>query len=179
MSQANTKWVFKVYWAWQEAAEAEWLSSMSAKGWHLRKTAPTLYQFEQGEPADYIYRFDFHVKPDAQLDDLFELTESAGWTHVCTMSGWRYFRADKDTATEIDFFTDSAGQVQKFGRLAGFLALATFPNMMIAILHLSGQIDASEAFGGLVPPLVFTLAIFSLFAMIQVLLKIARLRQLA
>ena len=48
---------FKWFWAWQDEAEEEWLGEMSKKGYHLASAGmPGIYEFDAGEPKDYVYR---------------------------------------------------------------------------------------------------------------------------
>ncbi len=51
---------FKWFWAWQDEAEEAWLQELSQQGRHLSSVGnPTVYDFESGEPADFVYRLDY------------------------------------------------------------------------------------------------------------------------
>ena len=176
MSNVKTRWVFKLFFAWQEAAEARWLAAMSAKGWHLIKAAPMAYKFERGEPMDIVYRFDFQTKKDAELGEYFEIAESAGWTHVCNMGGWHYFRTAAEAAAEVDFFSDAEGQIQKYQRVLVFLAIVCGPNLYITMMLLSQQVDY-KILGVSVLWIPVTLSALAVYAFVRLLARIRRLRQ--
>ena len=52
LTNGETKRFFKVFRAWQEEEEQEWLKEMARQGWILKRTRPPFYTFERGEPAD-------------------------------------------------------------------------------------------------------------------------------
>jgi len=50
----------KWFWAWQDEKEEQWLNAMSKQGYHLISPGSFgRYEFEQGEPKNYVYRLDF------------------------------------------------------------------------------------------------------------------------
>ncbi len=52
-----TRRVFKVFWAWQDREEEQWLEQMALAGWSLARVSGISYTFERSEPQKMIYRF--------------------------------------------------------------------------------------------------------------------------
>lgn len=71
--------------------EENWLSDQHRKGWKLISIeSPTIYLFEQTEPADVVYKLDFQ---DKNIDtDYQQIFKDYGWELCATNSGWQYFR---------------------------------------------------------------------------------------
>ncbi|MCI0519408.1 MAG: DUF2812 domain-containing protein, partial [Chloroflexi bacterium] len=111
---AETRKVFKWFWAWDDEKEEAWLREMAVNGWRL--TAPELpasYTFKKAEPQDMVYRLDFFRGGKTSHAEYLQLFLDAGWEYVGDMSGWNYFRtpAQGDQAPEI--YTDNEGKIQK------------------------------------------------------------------
>ena len=53
---------FRLFWAWQDEAEENWLEKMSQKGYHFSSVSPPgFYTFSAAEPKNYIYRLDYQT----------------------------------------------------------------------------------------------------------------------
>ena len=89
----NTIVKHKWFWAWQDDKEEEWLSDMSKQGLHLSKPGFFgRYEFEQGEPRNYVYRMDFMTGKKDQKDTYLQMFTDAGWEHLGEFGSWQYFR---------------------------------------------------------------------------------------
>lgn len=86
------KTVSRIFFAWQAEKEENWLNEMSKKGWHLDNTGFITYTFRKGESEDIIYRLDFKIIRNENIDDYITLFEDAGWEYISKMGPWYYFR---------------------------------------------------------------------------------------
>ena len=85
---AETKRSWKLFFAWQEKREAEWLSKMSSEGWHLSAVSFLKYTFTKGTPEDYVYQFDFITLRKKDEPEYLEVYADAGWESVGKLGGW-------------------------------------------------------------------------------------------
>lgn len=132
----NTVKKIRWFWSWNDQQEEAWLKKMSSQGLHLKEAeTPFWYTFEQGEPADVVYRLDYYADTSMftnqgwyALDDsnrkpieeekraYLELFEDAGWRYRGTNRGWRYFSHVVDGAESAEIYTDTDSKVKKYRR---------------------------------------------------------------
>ena len=146
---------FKLFWADQDVEQEEWLRSMARQGLHLRKLNwLQQWSFVKGEPADVVYRVDYHreVEPAYQ-----RLLEDAGWELGAQFFGWQYWRTPAVNGHAQQLFTDRASNAAKFKRLLATIGLLSLP--MLVMLILPGKSRALE-----VVSMPFLIAILGLFA---------------
>jgi Protein of unknown function (DUF2812) len=140
MSEPETK-VIKFNWSLvNEAAMAEKLRAMSAKGWHLigfkEPNYLKLWQgygfiFEKGEPEERVYRTDYRPGSKHKIAEYVQLCEDAGWRKVFSRKGFYIFSAPADLAAHADFFSDRDSRIAKLKRIRlrtliiGVIALPT------------------------------------------------------
>ena len=118
MSERNIRTVHKVFFAWNEEAEASWLQQMSLQGWHLEEVSIFTYRFARGKPGDFVYRFDFRpMKNRKELEEYVGLFEDAGWQYVASLSSWHYFRKEKTGDGCDKIFSDNRSKLEKYRRL--------------------------------------------------------------
>lgn len=125
--EKTIKRVSKVYFVWSEDKEAQWLSDMSKKGWHLKKASIFNYTFEKGESVDYIYQFDFRMNSSKDEKEYLELFKGSGWEFINRMGGWYYFRKPYREGELNEIYSDKESLKQKYKKLLRFLLLAGFP----------------------------------------------------
>ena len=106
--------VFKVFFAWQEGKEEEWLSKMSGEGWHLNKVGFCNYEFVKGEPKDIIYKFDYKPFRNKKIDDYITLFEDSGWEYIARFAGWFYFRTEAKKDYNLELYNDNASKIKKY-----------------------------------------------------------------
>jgi hypothetical protein len=122
--QEDTITKFKWFWAWQDEKEEAWLAEMAAQGFHLDGfDFPTLYRFQQGEPAEFVYRLDYPGVARKDRESYLQLFKDAGWEHVGDMGGWVYFRRQVQPGDPTEIFTDVESKVQKYYRVMLFLII--------------------------------------------------------
>jgi hypothetical protein len=67
------------FWPWQDQQEEEWLREMARTGWYLEKADWVgSYTFEQGEPADVVYRLDYNDALKKDKEHYLQLFRDAG-----------------------------------------------------------------------------------------------------
>jgi hypothetical protein len=117
MSAKNTKTVFKLFGAWNDRREENWLKEMASKGWHLESAAVVFYKFRRGEPADMTYRMDFQTAGKFDKKEYLDLFRDAGWEFVGRNGAWFYFRTPTGKGKEPEIHTDMASRIAKYRRL--------------------------------------------------------------
>jgi hypothetical protein len=142
---------FKCFWAWQDEQEEAWLSQMAAEGFHLDKPVfPCVYRFKVGESAQIVYRLDYPILKNKDRQSYLQLFEDAGWEHVGDMTGWVYFRKQVMQDEQIEIYSDVDSKIQKYQRLATYLAI------LLPIFVILAPNPGNDYFGA-IGPVIFGL----------------------
>ncbi|MEJ2447203.1 MAG: DUF2812 domain-containing protein [Anaerolineales bacterium] len=166
---------FRWFWAWEDEKEETWLADMAGKGLHLESISPFgIYHFQQGEPANIVYRLDFHILKNQDKESYLQLFEDAGWEHVGDLSSWVYFRRPVNGSQFPEIFSDQESKIDKYRRMIVYLAIF-LPIMVISI----PSIYRTDYFGPAASTILETLGtlLLLLFASAMVML-IRRITQL-
>lgn len=139
MSDRQTKVAWRLFWAWEDVKEEEWLRDIARQGWHLRRAALLRCTFDRGEPIDMVYKLDYNILAKRDLAEYLSLFRSAGWEHVGDIASWHYFRTPATAGSDPDIFSDVESRVGKYRRLLGLL-LVLFPIFMVSIGRLVGNV---------------------------------------
>jgi len=168
--------VVKVFFAWQEKKEGQWLRKMSNDGWHLDRVGFLHYRFKKGEPKDTIYQFDFKPLRRKELDDYITIFEDAGWEYVSRFGNWYYFRTEAKEGYSPEIYTDNASKLKKYKSLLVVLTVITIPQIYFFVMMLTRFKN--------VPPyslpvtLLYALILCSLiYAIVRISLIIKRIKQ--
>jgi len=165
---------FKWFWAWQDEAEEAWLREMSNEGCHLSRIGfPTIYEFEPGEPNDFVYRLDYQWK--MEKEDYLQLFGDSGWENVGEMSGWHYFRQAAQTGEELEIYTDTESKIGKYQRLLTFLGILMLP-LFFTIMNLNNL--APYGWMSIIQLFVALLLVLYVYAIIRILLRIRQLKRI-
>ncbi len=98
----------------------KWLS----EDYHLEGIPfPGSYQFQKGEPADYVYRLDYQSLRTKDKDSYLQLFADAGWEKVGEMGGWVYFRYKVTNGDAPEIFSDLESKIGKYQRVLAYLAI--------------------------------------------------------
>lgn len=154
------KKVWKWWWAWQDREHEQWLAAQSRQGLHLRSVGALglLHFFEQGAPAEQVYRWDF--KLGGGKADYRQLFRDAGWEQVGDVGGnWLCWRKAAGTGPLPEIFTDNASQVAKYRNL--FLTLVVPGLAVVPIILLDQGLWRDMAAGRFSAAGVFGLGVFS------------------
>ncbi len=130
----NKKFVRRSFFAHQYEKEEEFLSKMARLGWHfvnLHRGLISKYEFDKGEPMDYIYQLDY-VNKEEDTESYHQLFLDAGWQEVFSWDGvydgkWYYFRRMRTGNQEDRIFTDVESKYQLYDKLMkkyGFFFIA-------------------------------------------------------
>lgn len=112
MSRRNKK-VFRLFLAWQDEKEEEWLREMSLKGWEFKRYFFG-YNFEKTEPKDVVYRLDYKSTFNNDFDEYLKIYQDAGWEHVAQGIRWNYFRTDVKDCVLPEIYSDNYSKIQKY-----------------------------------------------------------------
>lgn len=130
---------FRWFWVWQDEAEEAWLREMSQQGWHLSSVGiPTVYDFESGEPEDFVYRLDYPSYSRTEKENYLQLFRDAGWEHIGEMSGWHYFRQKAQPGEELEIYSDAESKISKYQRLLLFALILVFP-LLVGVINTRGM----------------------------------------
>ena len=101
--------IHKLFLGWNYEKEEAWLNEMSAKGQHLVSVGLCRYEFEEGEPGEYTYRYELLQNPPPHPEGIeyIQFVEDMGAEHIGSMEGWAYFRK-KTSEGEFNLFSDNA-----------------------------------------------------------------------
>ncbi|HCX65598.1 MAG TPA: DUF2812 domain-containing protein [Eubacteriaceae bacterium] len=172
------KYVVMGGFAFAEESDMKKLKRYAREGWILDGVSmPILsYRLLKGSPEDLEFSVDYQTEVD---QDYFQLFESAGWKHVCSISGEIHiFSAPEgtkpiytDTSTELE----KIETVQKDLKKASIYGLAVFLAIVLANLLLS--------FEGIVYYISIVIAlwalIFTWMPFIGYRIKIRKLKKIA
>lgn len=171
----------KLFWAWQDEKEEQWLGELSRQGLHLRQAGLFgRYLFSQGEPREYAYRLDF-VTSANKNPDYYQLFQDAGWTHVGEMSGWQYWRKEILDGKEPEIYTDNVSKIHKYQRLIAVLVIFS-PITFLPLMQYSRWSDMTGEQGffsilyGIGSLLFFTLTIVFSFSLFKIIQRISQLK---
>lgn len=133
----NTMRKIRWFWSWNDEKEEQWLREMSAQGWHLKEVEnPFFYIFEEGNPAEFVYRLDF-LATRIDESEYQQIFEDAGWAYLGVKRGWRYFR-QKATADSLpEIYTDNESKVKKIQRTMGYQLFSLFVILGYGFLYTS------------------------------------------
>lgn len=169
---SKTKW----FWAWQDEKEEAWLSEMANQGLHLNDVPlPGNYHFRKGEPANYVYRLDYQSLKAKDEDSYQQLFADAGWEHVGEMGGWVYFRYKVTNGENPEIFSDLESKIGKYQRV--MLYLVVFLPIMLLLLNNTSSIDGYGLFSMILKGLAALLILLYAFGMIQLFIRINKLKK--
>lgn len=135
------KRVSKVFFAWNMKKEKEWLEDMARQGYVLKVVKPFIYYFEETEPQDLVYQFDFQILSKSKRSEYLEVFKD--WTYVSNCGSWFYFYKVRSTEKENKIYSDNASKKAMYRRLIGFLLLAAFP-LYYQVLIMFPNLDQTE-----------------------------------
>ena len=161
---------------------------MSNEGWHLTGVGFFNYRFEKGEPRDMIYKFDFKVLRNAEMDEYILNFKDAGWEYIGSFGAWYYFKTNADGDHSLELYNDNRSKIEKYKRLLMVLGIIILPMMIFSIPSLYMRIiDMAEdsvlrsslVFNIYLPGVIILTIILALavYAIIRILLKIRNLNK--
>jgi hypothetical protein len=170
----------RVFWAWMDEQEEQWLREMASKGYHLSQPLfPCVYSFTRGEPRDVAYRLDYlnyNSRRSAEdRKEYLQVFQDAGWEHVGEMAGWQYFRKPVLGDEVPEIYTDVDSKVQKYRRLLGYL-IVFMPILVVMLTSLNRR--AETPFGCVLAGLQVGIALLLIYGFVRIALRIRQLRRL-
>lgn len=122
--------VFKLFVDFEK--EERWLNEMSAKGLQFCSYYFGQYVFEDGQPAEYVYRLELMDSHPRRAEGLayIRFMEEAGVECVDTFWKWAYFRK-KRAEGPFDLFTDAASKIKHYQRVVTVTAVGSVGNAAV------------------------------------------------
>jgi len=174
--EKKVKKVFRVFWAWQDQKEEEWLRNMSNQGWHLQKPGNFFFTFIKGKPEDVVYKMDFHILNKNERNEYAKIFDDAGWEDVGSVSNWHYFRIPAKEGGNPDIFSDTESRLDKYRRLIIFL-LIFFPIIFnVVILKYLDRIG-TDFFKTVLIIIYLSINALWIYAMLRLFFLIKKLRK--
>jgi hypothetical protein len=128
----STTTIYKLFWADQDLEQEQWLREKARQGLHLRKLNLFCgWTFEQGAPADVVYRVDFNERGNQA--DYRQLFHDAGWQLAAELTGWLYWRKPVVDGRAPEILTDSASKIARFQQVLRLAGLAMSPLLLMLI----------------------------------------------
>ena len=166
---------YRVFVAWADQKEEQWLEQMAASGWHL-VSGGIRFVFERGEPRQMRYRLDYRPTYPQGQDEYFAIFRDAGWEHAGDYFGWHYFRSPV-SANAPEVFTDMESRVSKYSTLLAFVAVVTLANLLIMPgLIQRGLSEHMSGLGRVVIPLQACMAALLFYATVRLTIHIWQIR---
>jgi hypothetical protein len=165
---------FKLFFAWQDDKEEDWLREMARNGWHLSALRlPGFYTFTQGEPQDVVYQLDF-ITSKIEMAEYLQLFRDAGWEYFGTLGGWQYFRKPAEAEGANEIYTDPESKIQRHRRLLGYLTL--FLPIMIVLLTRIGDRSYATFFSGMKLFCAGVLVLYA-YAVVRIFMRMRQLQR--
>ena len=98
--------------------EAEYLSSMHARGWRFVYVAfPGFYHFVKCEPAKVRYQLDYNEDGITHRDEYIRMFEDMDWEYLLDFMGYSYFRKGEAEDGNEDIFCDDDSRMEMMKRI--------------------------------------------------------------
>lgn len=99
--------------------EAEYLSSMHAKGWKFKQVKYLgTYYFEECEPAEYSYQLDYNQDAANEKEEYIQMFADCGWEYLQDFVGYSYFRKPVGEGEEREeIFCDDESRIEMMKRV--------------------------------------------------------------
>lgn len=170
-----SKQVFKLFPAWKDDQEENWLSEMAQDGWRLSSYRLGIYSFEPSSSIEEVYRLDYKGSSDRDLEDYKSLFEDAGWEHVTRFHGWHYFRKPLSDGQDTSvIYTDQVSEGAKYKQLLTLL-LPLFLLIIGSVISLQAQ--PGYTFVSIIKWIFFSLITFYIYAMLRVYIKMKKVQK--
>lgn len=179
MNESLTR--FRIYFAWQDEKEAEWLRDMGKAGWRFERFRFGLYTFLKADPSDVVYQLDFHYDGRHDHEEYLQLFRDAGWELADEFAGWHYFRKPRRNGEYPRIYTDKEGYIRKYSRLLLVLLLTGLPSVYFALIWRLYPVDGASLFAHpaftVLRVLLTIIACLVLFSILRVFMMIRYLKK--
>ncbi|XMB85192.1 DUF2812 domain-containing protein [Mycoplasmatota bacterium WC44] len=170
-----SKVVKKLFFAWNEEKEKEFLEDMALKGYRLNKVSLGKYTFEEAEPKRLIYQFEFRTVSKNEEDNFLQIYKDSGWDCVFKFGSWYYFCKEwNEDGADLTLFNNNESMAKKYERLLLFLMLAGFPLYYQVLIFFPNMADSRleyPSFYFFFRIIVIILSGLHLFSVVKILLK--------
>lgn len=118
--------------------EEQWLNKMAAKGLNFISCKLGRYTFEEGPPAEYIYRLELlkGAPKDEHVENYLTTMEDYGIECVDTYNNWAFFRK-KAADGPFEIYSDFESKVDHYKRVAYLLGTVGGLNLFIALFNVT------------------------------------------
>lgn len=131
----------KMFFVWSMKKEKAWLEAQAKQGLVLVKLGLFKYYFEESDPQDLVYQFDFQVLSKDKEEDYLDLFQE--WMFVARYGGWYYFYKPDTPGERNDIYMNNTSKQSMFRRLLGFLFIVAFP-LYYQLIFMFPRMDPQE-----------------------------------
>lgn len=160
----------KLFLAWNMKKEQSWLEEQARNGLILKLVGFMSYEFEEGEPQDLVFQFDFQVlnkKNEQEYLDLFQ-----DWHLVNRVGSWYYFYKLRSNDKTDVIYNDNQSKKEMYTRLAVILAVVALPlysNLILIFPNLEEEAFAYPNFYFFFRIIVIILIALHMYALLKIL----------
>lgn len=178
-TEALTKKIVKIIFAWEDEKEEKWLEEMAAQGWRLEHAAPYVYHFRKSQPEKVVIRLDYKNTLDKDYQEYLTLFHDAGWELVVTFANWHYFRINPQNNETPEIYNSNRAKAQKYRRLLIGLApiLIIFVTVFNPVFYRNSLQETGllADFYGVASIVRLVLLVIMIYIFIRILAKIRKL----
>ena len=145
--------------------ETEWLNSMAAEGWAMKKFFAGFYTFEKCQPGQYIYQVDFGERFGAVTDEYREFMEDTGAELVQSWGFWIFLRKPSADGP-FELYTDVDSSIEHYMKIRNMFWAVTLFEVIMLFTELWVGMNGSAA--GYVGACIIGALIFGLVNVIAV-----------
>ena len=173
---SETKKVLRFFTPDNYEKEEAFLTEMSRKGWHFIRFKVFVYEFEKGQPMNYVYKLDYKRDKKEDKDNYLAMFKDCGWENIYEfrMLGgvWEYFRKISDTG-EDQLFTDNESKIDLLVRIRrGYIFIAIF-FLGINMANLANLISIFERGYFISFTFIFILYTFVIYLYVKIFVRIS------
>ncbi len=159
------KVVHKMFFIWDFENEERWINEMAAHGYNLVSVGFARYEFEEGNPNEYIYRLEMlkHFPSHYESQEYIRFVEETGAEHVGSFKNWVFFRkkasdGEFNMHSDIDSKVMHINKIMKLTYFCAFLCGLGYLTTISYLIAYHGIIPLEEIILAFGFPLVMTIA---------------------
>jgi len=172
------KTIWKWFWAWSYDKEEKWINDMSASGLQLCGVGYCRYEFDTGEPDEYVYRLEFLKNHPYSAESLryIKFLEETGVEYIGSVFRWVYFRKRANDAG-FDIYSDIDSRIRHLHRLLLLIGSIGVMNIVIGASNLSRILIPRFGSLGSIGIINLTLGVLCAYGFLRIFLKYRKLKK--
>jgi len=139
------KIIHKLFWIWDFDKEEKWLNEMSAIGLQLVSVSFGRYDFDEGQPGEYIYRMEMlkHFSSHPESERYIRFMEETEAEHVGSLKNWVYFRKKAGNG-EFDIYSDVDSRIKHLEKIRNLTGICLSVELICFLYYIFAMIFFHE-----------------------------------